>query len=311
MIHRSNQHMQRPPIALILTLVMTVLPLCLATAETTRIAVAPCHRPTRSFDPWPGVLAWQPDQWIWTGDAVYHDSAVPSVMAQHYQALLDKPGYAQLQAHTPIDGVYDDHDYGRNNAGKEFPGKDHAQQAFLDFINVPADDPRRQRAGLYHSFDLGDNGKRVRVIMLDTRYHREQPSPTGDILGDEQWAWLVAQLTDSPADIHIVISSIQVLAEDHRYESWSRFPASRARLLATLEAHPVPGLVLVSGDRHIGEIARIDRPGTYPLWEITASGLTEVWGISPANQTDIALVLLSIGITSAGSSLIGQRVRSH
>lgn len=256
------------------------------TEAVTRIAVGSCHAPGR-HDPWPAVLAWQPQQWLWTGDAVYHDSAVAEVQQAHYAAALASPNYAQLVATVPVDGTWDDHDYGRNNAGGEFPGKDVSQTTWLDFIGIAADDPRRARAGVYHAFDLGATGQQVRVILLDTRYYRDAPSATGDILGADQWAWLTDQLRSSNAQAHILVSSIQVLPSEHPYECWARFPAARERLLALLAEHPVPGLVLVSGDRHIGEVSRLDREGLPPLWELTASGLTKAWGNFPGEPNQL------------------------
>ncbi len=37
------------------------------------------------------------------------------------------------------------------------------------------------------------------------------------------------------------------------------------------------GVVFISGDLHVGEISRGTFPGMYPLWDVTSSGLTQVW----------------------------------
>jgi hypothetical protein len=39
-----------------------------------------------------------------------------------------------------------------------------------------------------------------------------------------------------PADVRVIVSSIQVLPDDHRFEKWGNFPAERRRLLALIRA---------------------------------------------------------------------------
>jgi len=51
----------------------------------------------------------------------------------------------------------------------------------------------------------------------------------------------------------------------------------------TIRASGARGVVVVSGDRHIGGIYRHAGPElNYPLWEMTSSGATRIW--STANE---------------------------
>jgi alkaline phosphatase D len=103
------------------------------------------------------------------------------------------------------------------------------------------------------------------------------------VLGADQWRWLESVLRQ-PADVRVIVSSIQVLPDDHRFEKWGNFPAERRRLLALIRATGATGVVLLSGDRHTGELSRLDParesdgaaldPG-YPLYELTSSALTK------------------------------------
>jgi hypothetical protein len=61
---------------------------------------------------------------------------------------------------------WDDHDYGKGDAGAEFSAKRESQAAFLDFFGVPEDSPRRRQEGVYHSAVLGPAGRRVQVILI-------------------------------------------------------------------------------------------------------------------------------------------------
>ena len=86
-----------------------------------------------------------------------------------------------------------------------------------------------------------------------------------------QWAWLRAQLQE-PAELRLIVSSVQVLAEAHGWERWGNLPRERERLFELIAATGANGVIFLSGDRHIGGLYR--RPGApYPLYEITSSGL--------------------------------------
>ena len=126
----------------------------------------------------------------------------------------------------------------------------------------------------------------MKVILLDGRYFRDPlkkenkqnvPDPSGDMLGETQWQWLEQQLTNSDADVHIIGSGIQVLPEEHVYEKWANFPTARQRLLDLLSKTKPKGALLISGDRHMAEVSKVNVPGlTYDLVDITSSGLTHV-----------------------------------
>jgi alkaline phosphatase D len=152
------------------------------------------------------------------------------------------------------------------------------QQALLDFLDEPAESPRRQQEGVHWSYDQGPDGKKVRFILLDTRFHRDPLGSNGTMLGETQWKWLESQLVGSPAQVHVLVSSIQVLPSEHRFEKWANFPKERERLLSLLARKDVPPVILLSGDRHVGEIS-LDRESCgYPLHEITSSSLNQGGG---------------------------------
>lgn len=251
----------------------------------TRIAFGSCSREDLPQPLWTPIVSRDPDLWIWLGDNVYADTGDPAALRRAYEHARANPGYQALLATTPVIGTWDDHDYGLNDGGKEWSGKDVAQQALLDFLDEPADSPRRRRAGVYQSYTYGPPGRQVKVILLDTRYHRDRyhrtelpVNPTGDVLGEEQWAWLERELTHSTAQVHLIGSSIQVVPEEHRFEKWANFPAARERLFRLIGRTRAPGVVFISGDRHIAEISRIDGTAAgYPVYDVTSSGLTHTW----------------------------------
>ena len=264
-------------------------PLSAAEEPLTRIAFGSCFRETKPAPVFDAIAATRPEWFIWLGDNVYGDTEDMAVLRAKYQVATALPGYAALRASCRVIGTWDDHDFGKNDAGNEYPMRREAQQELLDFLEEPADSPRRQQEGVYWSYDQGPEGKKVRFILLDTRYHRDPIGSDGTLLGEAQWKWLESQLVGSPAQVHVIASSIQVLPAEHRFEKWANFPKERARLLALLAREDVPPVILLSGDRHVGEIS-VDRASCgYPLHEITSSSLNQGGGGSDNEPNKLRL----------------------
>jgi len=266
------------------------------TAETTddttsgpvveRIAFGSCNDQNRPQPLWEPIRAGEPDLWIWLGDNIYADTEDMSNMRSDYERQRRRPGYTALRESTIVIGTWDDHDYGVNDGDRTYAKRDSSQQLFLDFLGVPDDDPRRDRAGVYAAHTYGPPGSRVKVILLDTRYHRDPltrvntpdrlylPDSTAALLGEEQWQWLERELRTSDAEITLIGTSIQAVGTEHRWEKWADVPAERERLFDTIRRTGTPGVILISGDRHRGELSRHDDAIGYPLYELTASGMT-------------------------------------
>lgn len=258
----------------------------------TRIAFGSCARQDKPQPIWNAVVAARPDIYLSLGDNIYGDTEDMAVMKKKYAQLAAIPGWQKLKKTCPILATWDDHDYGVNDGGADYPKKDESQQLFLDFFGIPKDSPRRTQKGVYHAEVFGPPEKRVQIILLDTRYFRsplkkkpgkrpfgEGPyEPSTDLkatmLGDAQWAWLEAQLK-VPAKLRILVSSIQLVPQDHGWEKWLNFPHERERLYKLIKDTKAGGLVTVSGDRHLAELSMMDAGIGYPLYDLTSSGLTE------------------------------------
>lgn len=237
------------------------------------IAFASCFKDTRPAPALESIAGIEPDVFIWMGDNVYADTTDMDVLRAKYQAVREHPGYARLRSEAEVIGTWDDHDYGANDVGKEYPEKEASQQALLDFLDVPEDSPRREREGVYSASDFGPPERRVRVILLDTRYHRDPVGSDGTMLGETQWQWLEDTLAESTAAVNVLVSSIQFLPQEQRFEKWENFPAERQRMLDLLASPEIPPVVILSGDRHLAEISLDDKSAGYPLYDITSSSL--------------------------------------
>ncbi len=264
-----------------------------AARPLTRIVFASCQQQNEDQSIWRRLEAERPGLVLLMGDNVYGDvrSADPSLpeLKAAYMRLAASEPFARLRATAPVLTVWDDHDYGLNDAGGDFALKTRSEALFDYVWAVPAKDPRRAHPGVYGSFFAGPDGKRAQIILLDTRFFRSPLKPTDaqnvkgkerylpdldpakTMLGEAQWAWLAEELK-KPADIRILVSSIQVLSSGHGWEAWRLLPAEQAKLLATLKDSGARNVVILSGDRHFGALYK-QEGSPQALVEATASSL--------------------------------------
>jgi alkaline phosphatase D len=144
-------------------------------ATLQRIAFGSCAEHGDSQAIWEPLAAAKPDLFLFIGDTVYADTEDMEVMKSKYDLLAAEPGYQKLLATCPILATWDDHDYGVNDGDATYPKKAESAEIMLDFFGVPKDSPRRQREGVYGSYRFGPEGRRVQVVLLDTRYFKSPP----------------------------------------------------------------------------------------------------------------------------------------
>ena len=264
-----------------------------------RIAFGSCvdqDKPVPIFDT---IADAEPELLLMLGDNIYADIKTPrakvdpTVIENCYATLAAIPGWQRIRKACPVLAVWDDHDYGINDAGVEWKFKDESKAILLDFFDVPADSPRRTRDGVYGAAVFGPPGQRVQVILLDTRYFRspltraDRPLPgqrvppyisnTADdatVLGADQWKWLETQLRE-PAEVRLLCSSIQVVPDEHVYEKWGNFPNERAKLFDLIRDTRASGVIVLSGDRHHADLSVETKAVGYPLFDATSSGMNQ------------------------------------
>lgn len=286
-----------------------------------RIAFGSCAKQDKPQPIWDAVVAARPELFLFLGDNIYADTQDMQVLWDKYQQLGAQPGFQKLKQTCPVLATWDDHDLGANDAGGEFPKKRESQQLFLDFFGIPKDSPRRQQEGIYHSQVFGPEGQRVQIILLDTRYFRSRlksgfqkgepgegrrgqyvpnTDPEATVLGPQQWTWLEKQLR-IPAELRVICSSFQLVADEHGSEGWGNFPRERERLIKLIRDTRAGGAVVISGDRHLSEISRLPAESGvgYPLFDVTSSSLNEPSGNTTKAGTRFANEINSyrVGLT--------------
>jgi alkaline phosphatase D len=269
----------------------------------TRIAFGSCSLQSVPQPIFRQVVARDPDLYISLGDAIYGDYDIETKTAyevtaeslhREWQVLADNSDWQYLVENVPVMATWDNHDYGHHSAGAEFPLKDESAEIFLDFFAEPSNSPRRRRPGIYDATFFGPKGRRVQIILLDTRSFKSQPllaerpggaggslgkyapnrDPAATLLGTAQWAWLAHQLRE-PAELRLIISSGQIIADQKGMDEWGNYPLERRKLFDLLDDTGAGNTLLLSGNVHFSEVSRTDE-GPKPLVEFTSSGLTHV-----------------------------------
>jgi alkaline phosphatase D len=267
----------------------------------TRIAFGSCMHEDRPKPVLDRATDSAPDLFVFLGDNLYGDTDDMAVLEAKYAQQAAWPELQRLRAAMPTLAIWDDHDYGRNDAGAEYPFKLESKDLFLDFWQEPADSARRSRDGLYTSQLLELDGGTVHIILLDLRWFRDPLDPntgagmndyqptadtTRSMLGAEQWAWLEAELT-VPADVRLIGSSIQFAHQYNGWESWTNMPHERQHLVDVVRASGAEATLILSGDAHWAELSRHESADGYPLYDLTSSGITEQWPTIPPNANRI------------------------
>lgn len=266
--------------------------------DLTLIGMGSCSDQNQPEPIWKTIKEANPQLFIMMGDNVYASKKEDKPIIDQYIKMNQIQDYKDLRESIPFLAMWDDHDYGQNDGGVDNPEKDEARRVFLNYWSyLKFTMPKDQNGAIYHSRIVGTKNRKVQIILLDTRWDRtalvknpeynaetntEQPPkinlPTEDknarILSETQWKWLDQELA-KPANLRIIVSSIQVIANDHYFEKWGNFPKERERLFELLKKRKAKNTIILSGDRHLASIAKEEVKGLGTIFDVTASSLNK------------------------------------
>jgi alkaline phosphatase D len=256
------------------------------------------------------AASYRPDAFVFVGDNIYGDTDDMDVLKNKYKLWASQSHYQKLKSSTKLFATWDDHDFGRNDAGKYYPFKEESKNVFMQHFEIPQNHEMRSHKGIYHTNYIVKDGKTVQLIMLDVRTFRNDlllydgistlprkkyfytvdymPHTSSDstLLGAEQWLWLEKEL-QKPADLRLICSGSQFSIEFNGYEAWANFPHEQNRMIETIKKTKANGLMFLTGDVHYAEISKLDRPNVYPLYDFTSSGITSTWDFPTPNSNRI------------------------
>lgn len=231
------------------------------------------------------ILSKNPNVFIYLGDNIYGDTKYMPTLEHEYYKLCSKSEFQNLIKSTRVIATWDDHDYGENDSGKNYPKKDESKKIFLKFWGEPFGSQRWSRPGIYTSYYFGDTAHLVQIILLDCRTFRDDllidnngnylqnNDSTATMLGTYQWNWLKSEL-QKPAKIRIIGSSTQVLRSYNAMEAWANYPHEQQKMLQLVQQLQIKNLFFISGDVHLAELSKIAMNNNQDVYDFTASGLT-------------------------------------
>mgnify|MGYP002779673987 CR=1 len=219
-------------------------------------------------------MLWLGDNW-YTREVDYYSRWGLWYRAQHdrKQKIL-QPFLAAM----PQYAIWDDHDFGPNDIGTNYIFKDESREIFKNYWANPS--YGEWGKGIYTQINYSD----VDLFLLDDRTWRSAdalpdsvngaPNPEKRMVGVQQLQWLKNALRFSNATFKIVAVGSQVLNPASPYDKWKDFPVEYYELTQFLADNKINGVLFLTGDRHHSEVIKVERPGTYPLYDITVSPLT-------------------------------------
>jgi alkaline phosphatase D len=246
------------------------------------VAFGSCLNPsTQPMQPiFTEVLQHRPVAFLFLGDINYmpgHSNHYPVdrdtvryAMAGYHREVRHVPEVRALMASTPSYGIWDDHDFGPNDADRTFAFRHESLEMYRRYWpNAGAGTATTK--GVFHAFKIAD----VEFFMLDDRYHRDpnQAEDRRTMFGDGQMKWLKDGLKSSTATFKVIANGNSMVVDfHHRHEVWDNFGSERDDFLQWLFDEGINGVFFIVGDWHIGTLNKLYRPGDgYPLFELLSS----------------------------------------
>ena len=90
----------------------------------------------------------QPDLWLWLGDNMYRDGTDINAKRREYNKVREEESYVRhglvstTERVIPIMACWDDHDYGYNDAGSDYPCAEESQVEWAHHVNIPSSEPQ-------------------------------------------------------------------------------------------------------------------------------------------------------------------------
>lgn len=249
-------------------------------------------RPGRPYGQQTGILKSMTetpaDFMLWMGDNVYlreADYSSKSGIEYRYRHTRTLPELQSLLAKRNNYAIWDDHDFGDNDANKHFEFKDVTYQLFKDYWGNKVYGENGE--GIYSNFRFSD----AEFFLCDDRYFRDESDLDEKFynktqLGEQQLSWLKNKLKHSKASFKFIAIGGQFINENTDKESYNYYKKEREEIIKFIVEQKISGVVFLSGDRHHTELLKNDKVAQtlgYPLYDLTSSSITA--GASNAAST--------------------------
>jgi phosphodiesterase/alkaline phosphatase D-like protein len=216
--------------------------------QSLTVAVASCARTASSGAVYDAIAAVAPDLFLISGDLHYGNIAQNStrVFRNTLGRSLRAPAQAALYRSTPVAYIWDDHDYGPNDADASSPSREAARAAYRESVPSYPLAAGHGNEAIYQAFSIG----RIRFVLTDTRSERTADT----MLGARQLDWLEHEITES-ARTHALIVWVNpdpwIGPDNPGADSWAGHPEERRRIADVIATQAPDKLVMLGGDAHM------------------------------------------------------------
>ena len=229
---------------------------------------------------WNAIGTIDPRALLLLGDNVYiDDPETPEMQRFHYYRRQSQPEWIKLVRTVPVYGIWDDHDFTTND-GWGGPAIDSPKwkrevwKIFKENYDNPYYGGGEKQPGCWFDFWIG----KVHFVLIDGRYYRESPKGKNpSMLGPAQMKWLKKTLQE-PAAFTVFCTNVPMTpkVKPGSKDTWDGFDAERQNIFRFIAEQKIPGVVILSADRHRSDAYKIDVgiEGMYPLYECQSSRLT-------------------------------------
>lgn len=227
-----------------------------------------------AFDIFEKIEAQKPEFMLWLGDNLYlrnSDFGSQSGIYKRYTVFKSHPKLQSLWKNAHHYAIWDDHDYGPNDADRSFYNKELTTKAFKDFWANQAYGVAGLN-GITSQFSYYD----LDFFLLDNRTNRspnERKSGKKTILGDEQIEWLIDALVNSEANFKMVALGGQFLNTAKVWENYANYEEERAKIIGLIEEEGIKNVVFITGDRHKTELSQLTLSDQISIYDYTCSPL--------------------------------------
>lgn len=254
-----------------------------------KFATGSCHYANQTIHDRPGtpygdtlpgifnsIVTKQPEFMLWLGDNIYlrePDWNSKTGVYKRYDHVRSNPELNNLFSFCPNYAIWDDHDFGPNNADRGFWNKQTTLQAFKDYWPNPSFGVNGGE-GVTTYFNYAD----ADFFLLDDRYYRspeKTPVYDAEVLGATQLQWLKDNLLASGSKFKFIAVGSQFLnTSEEAGETFISAPKERQEIISFVHKHKIKNVIFLTGDRHHSEISALKTDSLPTIYDITVSPLS-------------------------------------
>ena len=196
----------------------------------------------------------EPAVFLHLGDFHYENISrnEPRLFRAAWDTVLSSSTQGALYREVPFAYVWDDHDFGPNDADGRSPARAAARTVYREFCPHYPLPGGNGDAPIHQAFSLA----RVRFIMTDLRSERSpgkmRPGTGKSMMGAAQKAWFKQELLEATRTHALVFwtSSVPWIG-DRLSDQWAAYAEERRELANFVAEHQIRNLCILCGDAHM------------------------------------------------------------